>query len=86
MIIYEFLEKWRKKYLFVIYIIVLVFVLFYSCIYLQRWNQECLQGFQLAQRAALLPFLGFLFLSYEFFRIIRRKTGGNCWKQTETGY
>lgn len=73
MIIYEFLDKWRKKYLFVIYIIVLAVVLFYSCIYLQRWNQECLQGFQLAQRAALLPFLGFLFLSYEFFSDYQKK-------------
>lgn len=81
MIIYEFLDKWRKKYLFVIYIIVLVFVLFYSCIYLQRWNQECLQGFQLAQRAALLPFLGFLFLSYEFFSDYQKK---NWWELLET--
>lgn len=81
MIIYEFLDKWRKKYLFVIYIIVLAFVLFYSCIYLQRWNQECLQGFQLAQRAALLPFLGFLFLSYEFFSDYQKK---NWWELLET--
>ena len=73
MIIYEFLNKWRKKYLFLIYIIVLAFVLFYSCVYLQRWDQECLQGFQLAQRAALLPFLGFLFLSYEFFADYQKK-------------
>lgn len=31
-------------------------------------------------------FWDFCFFPINFFRIIRRKTGGNCWKQTETGY
>lgn len=67
LLIYELKEKWNRKYIFLVYLLVLAVLIFYHVAQHNPDPAFYLQGFQGVQKSALILFVCMTFLSYEIF-------------------
>lgn len=63
---YEWKDKWRKRYLFIIYLVEILLLIYYLAIEVD-YGGDFLQEFLLSQKAAIFVFVCLIFLSYEIF-------------------
>lgn len=69
--LYELKEKWDKKYVYIIYFLLMIVVAVYGIFcYLQS---DFLLGFQTYQRSSIILFAGMMFLAYEMFCDLQKK-------------
>ncbi len=71
MILYELKDKWDKKYVYVIYLFQLMFLLIYHLC--MNSSGGYLQNFQKVQRSARFVFVCITFLSYEIFSDLQKQ-------------
>ena len=69
--LYELKEKWDKKYVYIIYFLLMLVLVGYEIFcYLQS---DFLLGFQTYQRSSIILFAGMMFLAYEIFCDLQKK-------------